>query len=74
MVGILADSGLYIEGYPAHSCLMPGEYSSSSSKHKGIGGLPREGVAALGDAMKAGTMRITKSPSKSRGPSHVSVS
>jgi hypothetical protein len=67
MTGILADGGLFIEGYPAHKCLMPGEYSSASAKNKGIGGLTREGITALNDALKAGTMRVVKSPSKSRG-------
>jgi hypothetical protein len=71
MVSALADDGLYIEGYPAHKVIMPGEYGSLSSKSKGIGGLPREGVAALADALKAGTMKVLKS--KSRGPSQLEV-
>jgi hypothetical protein len=64
MTSSLADDGLYIEGYPAHKCLMPGEYSTTSSKSKGIGGLTREGIAALVEALKAGTMRIVKSTSR----------
>ncbi|OAX32111.1 hypothetical protein K503DRAFT_787412 [Rhizopogon vinicolor AM-OR11-026] len=66
MIGILADAGLFIKGYPAHKCLMPGEYSSVSAKNKGIAGLPREGITALVDALKAGTMRVVKSSSKLR--------
>ncbi|OJA17486.1 hypothetical protein AZE42_11234 [Rhizopogon vesiculosus] len=66
MIGILGDAGLFIEGYPAHKCLMPGEYSSVSAKNKGIARLPREGITALVDALKAGTMQVVKSSSKLR--------
>jgi len=68
MPSALASSGLNIEGYPTHKCLMPGKSHDPTLKNnKGIGVLTFKEVAALVDAFKAGTMQVVKSsnmPSK----------
>lgn len=60
MRSALADGSLCIIGYPAHKCLLPGEYHNIAAKSKGIGGLTMKEISALVEALKAGTMFIAK--------------
>ncbi|KAG0706005.1 hypothetical protein DFH29DRAFT_1077381 [Suillus ampliporus] len=60
MPNALANDRLRITGYPAHKCLLPGEYHSNTSKSKAIGGLMQKEISALVDALKAGTMVVVK--------------
>lgn len=67
MPSALANENLCIKGYPAHKCLLPGEYHNINSKSKGIGGLTQKEVLILVEALKAGTMYVAKVPKTSRG-------
>jgi hypothetical protein len=69
MASVLADNNLRIIGYPAHICLLPGEFHNPTSKSKAIGGLTREEISALVEALKVGAMFIEKVPLASRGES-----
>ncbi|KAG1881295.1 hypothetical protein F4604DRAFT_1922317 [Suillus subluteus] len=60
MSSALADANLCIKGYPTHKCLLPGEAHNENSKNKGIGALMQKEIAALMDALKAGTMQVAK--------------
>ncbi|KAG1777168.1 hypothetical protein EV702DRAFT_1197489 [Suillus placidus] len=60
MSSALADANLCIKGYPTHKCLLPGEAHNENSKNKGIGALMQKEIAALVDALKAGTMQVAK--------------
>ncbi|KAG1901132.1 uncharacterized protein F5891DRAFT_1187824 [Suillus fuscotomentosus] len=64
MPNALADDWLCITSYPAHKCLLPGEYHSNTSKSKAIGGLMQKEISALVDALKAGTMVVVKVSAK----------
>ncbi|KAG1856838.1 hypothetical protein C8R48DRAFT_775782 [Suillus tomentosus] len=61
MPAALVEANLCIKGYPAHKCLLPGETHNEISKKKGIAALTQKEVTALVDALKAGTMVISKS-------------
>jgi hypothetical protein len=73
MPNALADDRLRITGYPAHKCLLPGEYHSNTSKSKAIGGLMQKEISALVDALKSGAMVVTKVPAKFQGASKGSL-
>ncbi|KAG2124874.1 hypothetical protein DEU56DRAFT_916815 [Suillus clintonianus] len=64
MPNALADDRLRITGYPAHKCLLLGEYHSNTSKSKAIGGLMHKEISALVDALKAGIMVVVNVPAK----------
>ncbi|KAG0695533.1 hypothetical protein DFH29DRAFT_879987 [Suillus ampliporus] len=63
---VLTNENLCIKGYPAHKCLLPGEYHNFNSKSKVIGGLTQKEVLILVEALKAGTMYVAKVPKTSR--------
>ncbi|KAG2342175.1 hypothetical protein BDR05DRAFT_949145 [Suillus weaverae] len=64
MPNTLANDWLRITSYPAHKCLLPGEFHSNTSKSKAIGGLMQREISALVDALKAGTMVVIKVQAK----------
>lgn len=71
MSSALADANLCIKGYPTHKCLLPGEAHNENSKNKGIGALTQKEIAALVDALKAGTMQVAKVDKMHRGKFHL---
>ncbi|KAG1811367.1 uncharacterized protein BJ212DRAFT_1301907 [Suillus subaureus] len=60
MPSALTNENFCIKGYPAHKCLLPGEYHNVNSKSKGIRGLTQKEVLILVEALKAGTMYMAK--------------
>ncbi|KAG1789413.1 uncharacterized protein HD556DRAFT_1447028 [Suillus plorans] len=66
MPSALANKNLCIKGYPAHKCLLPGEYHNMNSKSKGIRGLTQKEVGIIVEALKAGMMFVEKIPKASR--------
>ncbi|KAG1886297.1 hypothetical protein F4604DRAFT_1539616, partial [Suillus subluteus] len=67
MGGALADANLCIRGYPTHKCLLPGEAHHKNSKNKGIGALTQKEISALAEALRAGTMHVTRVDKAHRG-------